>query len=104
VEAPAKIPLRRHRQKMNTHPESRKREGRVRLGDSVIALSNDLKTKLRETADKRRYPSEQSCLEYVLEQGFKVVEIEDEITNIIINSFAQTGTRLAQQLQGGAIQ
>ena len=79
---------------MKAHDDSRKNEGRVRVDDISIALPQDIKTRLSKQNESRRYKSEKRTMFRALDLGLRVMEIEENFTNTILNNLARSAERM----------
>jgi len=82
--------------KYKHHPESRKRVGRVRIGQSIISMPHDLKTRLDQQADLSR-TDRRSCMYLAVDYGLTVIEIlhgqAGTIVNMVANKQSQSDTQ-----------
>lgn len=75
-----------------SHPESRKRESRIRVGDEIKNLPVNVHRRLSKVNETMQYPSLWSCATFVLSIGLSVLENQIDRLGTIANSRESSAT------------
>jgi hypothetical protein len=73
-----------------SHPESRKRECRIRIGKAVVSMPTDLHRALSREADAWRYRTVVDCMWMALDHGLRILQIQRQQLPTIINNHSQS--------------